>query len=300
MTRTSPVRQRPFYLLTENCLDASYLIVDWLSQLRHAEGFRGILVRDAPDQRTWAEKVAFHRRHSGRTRLSPDEVQELLGLYSNSSGYSVMPGFAEAFVALYGVPEYPEPAAGESLPIRFIGQDLNTPELFAWLDDITAGDARPVLFIWLSKILKQRWIDAFDGWIINSHPAVLPYARGMWAIEQVVMEGVPENVRRCAGASVHFVNAGIDTGDIIRVAGIDPFQSRTLPELSARVLRLATRMLVRTARSLAEHPEEHLRGVSVDPRLLGPNYKNKDFDEPAAAEQAVKSFERMLAQVVRS
>ncbi|WP_434043018.1 MULTISPECIES: hypothetical protein [Sorangium] len=37
--------------------------------------------------------------------------------------HSVMPGFVEAPVALHGVPDYPELAADESMPIRFIGHD---------------------------------------------------------------------------------------------------------------------------------------------------------------------------------
>jgi phosphoribosylglycinamide formyltransferase-1 len=281
-----PYGERPFYLLTENCFDGSYLIADWLDHFSGAPGFRGILIRDEPERRRLAEKAAFHRRHEGHFTLLPDAVRELYGLYSNTSGYAVMHGLLEASIRLYGIPAYPP----GPWPVRFVGHDLNTAEMRSWLEGIVAKEPKPTFFIYLDRILKPWWMERAR--IINAHPAVLPHARGMWAIEQVAKERDPEKLKRSAGATVHFVDAGVDTGPILQAVGLDPFRFRTLPELSAASLRLATRMLFRTAKFMLDHPEEELRGVTADPRSLGTNYRSRDFDELAAT-SALRCFEEM-------
>jgi phosphoribosylglycinamide formyltransferase-1 len=280
----------PFYLLTENCFDGSYLISDWLTHFSGAPGFRGILMRDTPERGRMEDKADFHRRHEGRFSLPPETLKELYGLYSNTSGYASLHGLLEASIRLYGVPAYPERAG--PWPIRFVGHDVNSEEMKSWLEGIVAREPKPTFFIYLDRILRPWWMERTT--VINAHPAVLPHARGMWAIEQVAMERDPEKLKRSAGATVHFVDAGVDTGPIIQAVGLDPFRFRTLPELSAASLRLATRMLFRTAKFMLDNPELELRGVSADPRTMGKNYRSRDFDETAAA-AALRCFEAMRA-----
>ncbi|MDX7986552.1 hypothetical protein FE392_04270 [Xenorhabdus sp. 12] len=69
--------------------------------------------------------------------------------------------------------------------------------------------------IFLNVILAPFWIDHFDKKIVNAHSAILPYARGMFAIEQLAIHGNKESVERAAGATIHYVDTGIDTGPII-------------------------------------------------------------------------------------
>lgn len=56
----------------------------------------------------------------------------------------------------------------------------------------------------------------FENKIINAHSAVLPFARGMYAIEQIAALGIPKIMENAAGATIHYVDTGIDTGSIIR------------------------------------------------------------------------------------
>lgn len=58
-------------------------------------------------------------------------------------------------------------------------------------------------------ILRKPLIDAANRAIINSHCGPLPEIRGMNAIEWALLLGVPLDV------TVHFIDEGIDTGEII-------------------------------------------------------------------------------------
>lgn len=63
--------------------------------------------------------------------------------------------------------------------------------------------------VFYGYILKPELIEIFPQGIINLHPAYLPYNRGanpnIWSI----VDGTP------AGVTLHYIDEGIDTGDII-------------------------------------------------------------------------------------
>ena len=60
------------------------------------------------------------------------------------------------------------------------------------------------------RIIGPVLLDAFEGKIINIHPSLLPAFKGLDAIGQAFRHGV-----RIMGATVHFVDSGMDTGTII-------------------------------------------------------------------------------------
>lgn len=60
------------------------------------------------------------------------------------------------------------------------------------------------------RIVKPGLLNEFAGRIINIHPSLLPNFPGLHAGKQALEAGVPET-----GCTVHYVDAGIDTGPII-------------------------------------------------------------------------------------
>ncbi len=60
------------------------------------------------------------------------------------------------------------------------------------------------------RIVKPGLLTAFAGRIINIHPSLLPSFPGLHAGQQALDAGATET-----GCTVHFVDAGIDTGPII-------------------------------------------------------------------------------------
>lgn len=65
------------------------------------------------------------------------------------------------------------------------------------------------LLVWWPKIVKAPLLNAPKRGFINTHPSFLPHNRGKHYNFWAIVEGVP------FGVSLHFVNDGIDTGDII-------------------------------------------------------------------------------------
>jgi phosphoribosylglycinamide formyltransferase-1 len=83
------------------------------------------------------------------------------------------------------------------------------------------------------RVLTPAFIDGVKGPILNIHPSLLPAFPGLHAQKQAVEAGV-----RWSGATVHFVDKGLDTGPIIVQAPV-PVQEGDVEEtLSARILEV--------------------------------------------------------------
>ena len=61
------------------------------------------------------------------------------------------------------------------------------------------------------RVMTKKFCEAFAGRLINLHPSLLPKYKGLHAIEQAMKAGETET-----GATVHFVNEHLDSGDIIK------------------------------------------------------------------------------------
>lgn len=80
------------------------------------------------------------------------------------------------------------------------------------------------------RIIKPGLLQAFPGRILNIHPSLLPAFPGLAAWEQAVAYGA-----RVSGCTVHFVDAGMDTGPIIVQRAV-PVQAGDTPStLHARI-----------------------------------------------------------------
>jgi phosphoribosylglycinamide formyltransferase-1 len=81
------------------------------------------------------------------------------------------------------------------------------------------------------RILSPVLVRAFRGRIMNIHPALLPSFPGLHAQRQALEHGV-----KVAGATVHFVDEGVDTGPIILQVSVPVRDDDTEESLSARIL----------------------------------------------------------------
>lgn len=87
------------------------------------------------------------------------------------------------------------------------------------------------------RVLKEPMLNAFPRRIINLHPSLLPKFPGVEAWKQALEAG-----EKMTGCSVHYVDAGIDSGEVIAQRKVPVMPGDTPETLHARI-QLAERAL---------------------------------------------------------
>ena len=80
------------------------------------------------------------------------------------------------------------------------------------------------------RVLKGDFLRAFEGRIVNIHPSLLPSFPGLESWRQALDYGV-----KLAGCTVHFVDAGVDSGAIIGQQAVPVLDGDTAETLHQRV-----------------------------------------------------------------
>jgi phosphoribosylglycinamide formyltransferase-1 len=97
------------------------------------------------------------------------------------------------------------------------------------------------------RILSPAYVRAFAGRALNIHPSLLPAFPGLHAQRQALEHGV-----KVAGATVHFVEEGVDSGPIVLQASVPVHADDTEESLSARILAEEHRLYPEAIRLFAE------------------------------------------------
>ena len=87
------------------------------------------------------------------------------------------------------------------------------------------------------RVLKEPMLAAFPSRIINIHPSLLPKFPGIESWKQALEAG-----EKVTGCSVHYVDAGIDSGEIIAQRKVPVLPGDTPESLHARI-QIAERAL---------------------------------------------------------
>lgn len=97
------------------------------------------------------------------------------------------------------------------------------------------------------RILTPEFVAAHRGRILNVHPALLPAFPGLHAQRQALEYGV-----KVAGATVHLVDEGVDTGPIVLQAAVPVHEDDTEAALAARILVEEHRLYPEAIRLVAD------------------------------------------------
>jgi len=97
------------------------------------------------------------------------------------------------------------------------------------------------------RILSPVYVRAFAGRALNIHPSLLPAFPGLHAQRQALDHGA-----KVAGATVHFVDEGMDSGPIVLQAAVAVEPNDTEETLSARILVQEHRLYPEAIRLFAE------------------------------------------------
>ncbi len=287
---TGSIRQH--VLFTEDTFHASYLIQRWQREFPGETG--RILVRSkAPGEHLQAARQRFLREHAGRRGLPGAARATWQSLYPTAGPADY------AMIELFGVPAA-GPAAGT--PPVYLGDRANAEPVRAWFDSQLAGRPEVFLHVFLDRILAPWWITGVAGRIVNAHSAVLPIARGSNAIEQVA--ALQDGIRfaRAAGATLHYVDTGVDTGEVIEIRRLpDPFGFDSIWQCKAACFATAFDLLVDNARRLSKSTDL----PTASPQHGGerwPDFRRADFDT-ACQRRAELGYHRLKyldAEITRS
>jgi phosphoribosylglycinamide formyltransferase-1 len=112
-----------------------------------------------------------------------------------------------------------------------------------WLSE---SGARLVVLAGYMELLGAAFLERFPAAVINVHPSLLPSFPGLEAIEQALAYGV-----KVFGVTVHFVDAGVDSGPVILQGAVELPHARESEQVLAALRSLEHALLPRAVRLFA-------------------------------------------------
>ena len=161
-------------------------------------------------------------------------IDEGLPIAAVASNRSEAPALARAKAA--GIPSAVFPLD------QYASREERDVAMADWLTD---RGVRWVVLAGYLHLLRPSFLEHFPERVINVHPALLPDFPGTHAIEDALAAGVLET-----GATVHYVDEGVDTGPVIVQERVAVQEGDTVDTLRARIQAVEHELLPRVVREL--------------------------------------------------
>ena len=128
-----------------------------------------------------------------------------------------------------------ERARERNVPARFVPPGkfrtkLDEEAEQAYIAALRGAEVDLLTLAGFMRVLKDPLLHAFAGRIINIHPSILPSFPGLEAWKQALAHGV-----KVTGCTVHFVDAGVDSGPIIGQQTVPVLDDDTPETLHQRI-----------------------------------------------------------------
>lgn len=127
----------------------------------------------------------------------------------------------------------------------------------AYIEALRRVEVDLVALAGFMRVLKDGFLNAFAGRIINIHPSLLPSFPGLEAWKQGLAHGV-----KVTGCTVHFVDAGVDAGPIIGQQTVPVLDDDT-PETLHQRIQVAEHVLYPQCVAALARDEVAVRGRCV-------------------------------------
>jgi phosphoribosylglycinamide formyltransferase-1 len=139
-------------------------------------------------------------------------------------------------------------ASRRGLP-TFVCALRDHPDRAAWdralAAELTAHKPDLVVSAGFMKLVGPAVLEAFGGRLINTHPALLPAFPGAHAVRDALAAGVA-----VTGATVHVVDAGLDTGPVLAQREVPVLPADDEATLHERIKDVERELLVQTVAQL--------------------------------------------------
>ncbi len=157
---------------------------------------------------------------------------EIVAVASNVSG---APALARAEAR--GVPTAAFPRAD------YPDRDARDQAMGDWLAE---RGVQLVVLAGYMELVDAPFLERFPGAVINVHPSLLPAFPGLHAVEQALAYGV-----KVFGVTIHFVDAGVDSGPVILQGTRELPEARDTDEVLAALRPLEHALLPEAVRLFA-------------------------------------------------
>jgi len=128
-----------------------------------------------------------------------------------------------------------EHARSRSLSARYVAPGkfrtkLDEDAERAYVSALQEAKVDLIVLAGFMRVLKGDFLRAFEGRIVNIHPSLLPSFPGLEAWKQALDYGV-----KVTGCTVHFVDAGVDSGAIVAQQTVPVLDNDTPETLHKRI-----------------------------------------------------------------
>jgi phosphoribosylglycinamide formyltransferase-1 len=96
------------------------------------------------------------------------------------------------------------------------------------------------------KVLPANFVSALKGKLINIHPSLLPEFKGAHAVRDALQAGASKT-----GVTIHYVDEGVDTGEIIVQSEVAIEPKDTESSLHERIKKVEHELLASTIEQIA-------------------------------------------------
>ena len=154
----------------------------------------------------------------------------------------------------------------------------NNPE---FLEEVKKLNPDLICVVAYGKILPQELLDIPKYGCVNVHGSLLPEYRGAAAIQWAVLNGDKKT-----GVTTMFMNAGMDTGDMILKEEVEIGDDETTGELWDRLKMIGANLLIKTVKEIEDgtatrtkQPEEGTMAPMLSKEMAKIDWENKTAQE---------------------
>ena len=128
-------------------------------------------------------------------------------------------------------------------PERFPSKELWAETLLA---NVQHHQPDLVVLAGFMKVLPANFVAALKGKLINIHPSLLPEFKGAHAVRDALQAGATKT-----GVTIHYVDEGVDTGEIIVQSEVSIEPNDTEAVLHERIKKIEHDLLASTIEQIA-------------------------------------------------
>ena len=154
----------------------------------------------------------------------------------------------------------------------------NNPE---FLEEVKKLNPDLICVVTYGKILPQELLDIPKYGCVNVHGSLLPEYRGAAPIQWAVLNGDKKT-----GVTTMFMNAGMDTGDMILKEEVEIGEDETTGELWDRLKTIGANLLIKTVKEIengtatrTKQPEEGTMAPMLSKEMAKIDWKNKTAND---------------------